>query len=92
MADFHQTNSGLTTKVVVLDAIYNEFSSGSKDITGIRDFLKHVYTTNSSEEKKLQYVCFFGDTSYDYKDRITGNNNIVPVKLSKTVLIWRVLG
>ncbi|ARV15098.1 type IX secretion system sortase PorU [Polaribacter sp. SA4-12] len=83
LADYHQTNSNLTTKVVVLDAIYNEFSSGSKDITGIRDFLKHVYTTNSSEEKKLQYVCFFGDTSYDYKDRIAGNNNIVPVKLSE---------
>jgi hypothetical protein len=83
LADYHQENSGFTTKVVVLDAIYNEFSSGSKDITGIRDFLKHVYITNSSEEKKLKYVCFFGDTSYDYKDRITGNNNIVPVKLSE---------
>ena len=83
LANYHQTNSGFTTKVVQLDAIYNEFSSGSKDITGIRDFLRHVYTTNSSEDKKLQYVCFFGDSSYDYKDRITGNDNIVPVKLSE---------
>lgn len=82
LADYHQTNSNLTTKVVLLNEIYNEFSSGSKDITGIRDFLKHVYTTNSSAATKLQYVCFFGDTSYDYKDRIQGNNNIVPVKLS----------
>ena len=84
LANYHQVNSGFTTKVVMLDAIYNEFSSGSKDITGIRDFLRHVYTTNSSEDKKLQYVCFFGDASYDYKDRITGNNNIVPVKLSES--------
>ena len=84
LADYHQTNSNLTTKVVVLDEIYNEFSSGSKDITGIRDFIKHVYNTNSSETTKLKYVCFFGDSSYDYKDRITGNNNIVPVKLSNT--------
>lgn len=83
LANYHQTNSGFTTKVVQLDAIYNEFSSGSKDITGIRDFLRHVYVTNSSEDKKLQYVCFFGDSSYDYKDRITGNNNIVPVKMSE---------
>ncbi|WP_298780329.1 type IX secretion system sortase PorU [uncultured Polaribacter sp.] len=82
LADYHQINSNLTTKVVLLDEIYNEFASGSKDITGIRDFLKHVYSTNSSEDKKLKYVCFFGDASYDYKDRITGNNNIVPVKLS----------
>tara|TARA_B110000046_G_scaffold186032_1_gene231618 strand:+ start:3450 stop:6845 length:3396 start_codon:yes stop_codon:yes gene_type:complete len=82
MADYHQVNSNLTTKVVLLDEIYNEFSSGSKDITGVRDFLKHVYTTNSSADKKLKYVCFFGDASYDYKDRLQGNNNIVPVKLS----------
>ena len=84
LADYHQDNSGLTTKVVVLDAIYNEFSSGSKDITGIRDFLKHIYSSNSSEGTKLKYVCFFGDSSYDYKDRIVGNNNIVPVKLSES--------
>ncbi|MEO9570770.1 MAG: type IX secretion system sortase PorU [Polaribacter sp.] len=84
LADYHQENSNLTTKVVLLDEIYNEFSSGSKDITGIRDFLKHVYTTNSSADKKLKYVCFFGDSSYDYKDRITSNNNIVPVKLSES--------
>mgnify|MGYP000675207900 CR=1 FL=1 len=81
LADYHQTNSNLTTKVVLLDEIYNEFSSGSKDITGIRDFIKHIYTTNSSAEKKLKYICFFGDSSYDYKDRIAGNNNIVPKTL-----------
>jgi hypothetical protein len=84
LADYHQTNSGLTTKVILLDEIYNEFSSGSKDITGIRDFLKHVYSTNSNEDKKLKYVCFFGDASFDYKDRVSGNNNVVPVKLSET--------
>ena len=79
LADYHKNNSGLTTQVVMLEEIYNEFASGSKDITGIRDFIKHVYKTNSSEEKKLKYVCFFGDASYDYKDRIFENNNIVPV-------------
>ena len=82
LTDYHQNNSGLTSKVVLLDQIYNEFSSGSKDITGIRDFIKHVYNSNSSANSKLKYVCFFGDASYDYKDRIPGNDNIVPVKLS----------
>ncbi|QXP64495.1 type IX secretion system sortase PorU [Polaribacter sp. HaHaR_3_91] len=82
LADYHQENSGLITKVIILDDIYNEFSSGAKDITGIRDFLKHLYNPDASEENKLKYVCFFGDASYDYKDRITGNNNIVPIKLS----------
>lgn len=82
LADYHQENSNLTTKVVLVDEIYNEFASGAKDITGIRDFIKHLYNTNSTADKKLQYVCFFGDASYDYKDRIASNNNIVPVKLA----------
>ena len=82
IANYHIENSGLTAKVVILDEIYNEFSSGSKDITGIRDFIKHVYETNSTDDAKLKYVCFFGDASYDYKDRIIANNNIVPVYLS----------
>jgi hypothetical protein len=82
LADYHQTNSNLTTKVVILDEIYNEFASGSKDITGIRDFIKYIYNSNSTPDKKLKYVCFFGDGSYDYKDRIPANNNIVPVKLA----------
>ncbi|PWG05464.1 type IX secretion system sortase PorU [Polaribacter aquimarinus] len=82
LADYHQTNSNLSTKVVFVEDIYNEFSSGSKDITGIRDFIKYIYDTNSSADKKLKYVCFFGDSTFDYKDRIPGNNNIVPVKLA----------
>jgi hypothetical protein len=79
LADYHQDNSGLTTKVVLLPQIYNEFGSGSPDITAIRDFVKHIHSTNSNNLGKLKYVCFFGDGSYDFKDRITDNNNIVPV-------------
>ena len=82
LAAYHEQNSNVTTKVVLIDEIYNEFASGAKDITGIRDFIKYLYDTNSAPDKKLQYVCFFGDASYDYKDRIPMNNNIVPVKLA----------
>lgn len=81
LATFH-SNRGLTTQVVNLDEIYNEFSSGSPDLTAIRDFVKYLYDTASTPEKKIKYLCLFGDASYDYKDRITGNNNIVPVFLA----------
>ena len=79
LAAHHETNSQLSSKVVLLSEIYNEFGSGSSDITAIRDFIKHLYNTNSSSTGKLKYVCFFGDASYDYKDRISENNNVVPV-------------
>jgi hypothetical protein len=79
IADYHKNNTGLTTQVVELSKIYNEFGSGSPDVTAIRNFIKHVYSTNTNASGKLKYVCFFGDASYDYKDRITDNNNVVPV-------------
>ena len=82
IANYHIENSEITAKVVLLDEIYNEFSSGSRDITGIRDFIRHIYNTNSTDSTKLKFVCFFGDASYDYKDRVASNNNVVPVYLA----------
>ncbi len=78
LADYHRQN-GLTVEVVDLEKIYNEFSSGNPDLTAIRDFTKHLYDNATTTENKIKYLCLFGDASYDYKDRISGNNNIVPV-------------
>ncbi|MFK7749859.1 MAG: type IX secretion system sortase PorU [Kordia sp.] len=79
IADFHRGNSGMVVKVVTLKSIYNEFNTGNPDIGAIRNFLKYVYDNASIPENRIKYVCFFGDASYDYKDRIQGNTNIVPV-------------
>lgn len=79
LTEYHEENSGFTTEIVVVDDIYNEFASGAPDLTGIRDFIKYIFDNNSVPERKLKYVCFFGDATYDYKDRIPDNNNIVPV-------------
>jgi hypothetical protein len=76
LATYHEQNNGLKSKVISIDQIYNEFSSGAPDITAIRDFVKHLY--DNSTTNKIKYVCLFGDASYDYKNRISGNNNIVP--------------
>ena len=77
LANYHLQNSNLVVQVISLHQIYNEFSSGSPDITAIRDFVKHLY--DNATTNQIKYVCLFGDASYDYKDRIGGNNNIVPV-------------
>ncbi|VAW26433.1 FIG00650697: hypothetical protein, partial [hydrothermal vent metagenome] len=57
--------------------IYNEFSSGTHDITAIRDFVKHIYD-QSDAGKELKYLLLFGDASYDYKNRLPDNTNFVP--------------
>lgn len=79
LADFHRNNSGLSVRVVELEKIYQEFSSGKQDIAAIRNFIKYVYWNASSSDKRVKYVNLFGDASYDYKDRIFNNTNIVPV-------------
>ncbi len=78
LAEYHRNNSNLTTKVINLEDIYNEFSSGSPDLTAIRDFIRHLYLNASTDNTKIKYVCLFGDASFDFKDRIEDNNNIVP--------------
>ena len=59
LADYHQTNSGLTTRVVRLSEIYNEFGSGSPDITAIRDFIKQVYDYKHQCCKQIKLRLFF---------------------------------
>lgn len=79
LANFHRNNSGLVVKVVALENIYQEFSSGKPDVAAIRNFVKYVYWNASSPDKRLKYLNLFGDASYDYKNRIPNNTNIVPV-------------
>ena len=79
LANHRKNIDNLTVKVVTLDKIYQEFSSGKQDIAAIRNFVRYIYENASSDNAKIKYVCLFGDTSVDYKDRISNNNNIVPV-------------
>ncbi|OHT46027.1 type IX secretion system sortase PorU [Flavobacterium tructae] len=79
LATFHRINSNLNVKVIPLENIYQEFSSGKQDVAAIRNCIRYLYNNASTSEKKLKYVNLFGDASFDYKDRITNNTNIVPV-------------
>lgn len=78
LANYHR-EKGLIVEVIDLEHIYNEFYSGSPDLTAIRDFTKHLYDNATSTDKKIKHLCLFGDVSYHYKDRREGNNNTVPV-------------
>lgn len=79
LANWHTTRDNLDVKVVTPQEIYNEFSSGSQDISAIRDYFKHVYYANTNPVNQLRYVMFMGDASYDYKDKVPNNTNFVPI-------------
>jgi hypothetical protein len=76
LAAFRRDHDNLEVEVVVPEQIYNEFSSGAQDVTAIRNFAMHLYY--KTETPKLKYLLLFGDCSFDYKNRTTGNTNFVP--------------
>jgi hypothetical protein len=79
LANFHRSYSNLNVKIIPLETIYQEFSSGKQDIAAIRNCIKYIYDNASSSAKRIKYVNLFGDASYDYKNRIPNNTNIVPI-------------
>jgi hypothetical protein len=75
LALYHEQKDGIKTIVVTPQQIYNEFSSGSQDITAIRDLMRMFYKKPNS---KVKYLLLFGDASYDPLSRILSNTNFVP--------------
>ena len=78
LAGINKERYNLNVKVFGLNEIYNEFSTGNQDVGAIRNLVKYVYDNASAPDKRVKYLCLFGDASYDYKDRIPNNTNIVP--------------
>ncbi|MFA6924403.1 MAG: type IX secretion system sortase PorU [Bacteroidales bacterium] len=78
LAEFRRNNDNFSVAVVSTQQVYNEFSSGSQDVSAIRDFIKMLYDKASSQNELPKYLLLFGDGSYDYKSRIKNNTNYVP--------------
>ncbi len=72
LATFHESQ-GLNVEVVSPQQIYNEFSSGSQDVSAIRDFAKMLF----NQDHPLRYLLLFGDASYDPKNRLPNNTNYI---------------
>ncbi|MBI4722861.1 MAG: T9SS type A sorting domain-containing protein [Candidatus Stahlbacteria bacterium] len=66
---------GFTCKVVKVQSIYDEFNFGIADPSDIRDFLQYAYEVWSLPPV---YVLLLGDASYDHRDILGFNEDIVP--------------
>ncbi|MEJ2103878.1 MAG: C25 family cysteine peptidase, partial [Ignavibacteriaceae bacterium] len=74
----------ISTIIVDVDKIYNEFACGSKDISGIRDFLKYAY---DNWQNKPEYFLLMGKGTYDYKNVEGFGDNFVPTWETEESLI-----
>lgn len=80
----HRRNfNQFAVEVATTDAIFNEFGSGRRDVSAIRNYIKYLYETGGG---KLKYVLMMGAASYDYKSRVTNNSNFVPIYQSRNSL------
>jgi hypothetical protein len=81
LANFRESR-GLSSHVVKIQDIYDEFNHGIQSPHAIKDFLKYTY--NNWQIPAPTYVLLVGDASYDYKDNYGfGRSNYVP-----TYLLW----
>lgn len=78
LASFHEIHDSLSVEVVLIDKVLNEFSGGVKDVSGIRNFIRMLYKNTEPGTDTLHYVMLFGDGTFDYKNIMPGNNNIIP--------------
>jgi hypothetical protein len=85
LAAFHAgQKAGIKPLVLTTTQMYQAFGSGSPDPTAIRDgvgYFARAYGALSGSgafAQKQFYVLLLGASSYDYKNRINGNVNLVP--------------
>lgn len=77
---FHE-QQGLAVEMVDVQDIYDEFSFGAKSPAALRSFLKR---TREVWSEAPRYVLLLGDGSYDPRDYLGFDEDLVPTKLIDT--------
>ena len=81
LADVHRgfELDPLSVEVVNINQVYNEFSSGMRDVTAIKWFMKMFYDRAKGNQAFMpKYLMLFGDGSYDNRNFTPGNTNLIP--------------
>jgi hypothetical protein len=78
IAQYHRIKDNMVVHVITPDQVYNEFSSGTQDISAIRDMMKMFYDRDPSGNKPRRFLLLVGAASYDYKDRVKSHTNFIP--------------
>jgi hypothetical protein len=87
IAQFHLEKDNLRSIVATTNEIYNEFGGGMADPASIRDFVKMFFDRAGADTLlRPRYLLLLGDASFDYKNRIRNNSNLVPAYESEVSL------
>lgn len=69
IADIHRSTDGMLVHVITPEKIYNEFSSGSADLSAYRKILKMWYDRNATDTTghSIRYCLIMGRPTFDQK-------------------------
>ncbi|MEO8734496.1 MAG: type IX secretion system sortase PorU, partial [Flavobacteriales bacterium] len=75
----HRADEGLSVVLVTPQQVFNEFSSGQRDATAIKRYMKMLYDRAGSDPALVpRYLLLFGDGSYNNLSLSPSNQNWVP--------------
>jgi hypothetical protein len=75
LAEHRRSNDGLRVEVVLQEQVFNEFSSGTPDISATRNFMKMFYDRSGGGEDYCRYLLLFGDGTFDNRGSEEQENN-----------------
>lgn len=78
LGEFRKTEQNLTYHLVTPAQIFNEFSSGGREATAIRDFMKMFYDRAAfNPQLTPKYLLLFGKGSFDNRSLKFKENNFI---------------
>lgn len=77
LCQLHNRKQGFSSRVVMVDDIYNEFSAGRPEAPAIRNYIKMLYERGVGSANGLTHVLLLGAGSYDNFNR-TSAQNVIP--------------
>ena len=78
LGQYHQEHDHMSVAVATTEQVYNEFSSGARDIAAIRNFVRMFYRRATTPAEKPRYLLLLGDGSYDNLSDDENNPNFIP--------------
>lgn len=65
LAECHRTHDNMSVRIIPADELYNEFSSGTPDVSAYRRYLKMFYDKATNDNEIPKHVLLFGDAMWD---------------------------
>lgn len=79
IAQFHKEERNIESNVVDIEQVYNEFSSGNKDVMAIRKYLYMLYqNANGNTNLMPKTALMFGNACMDYKYKLGLSVDYIP--------------